>query len=72
MRDRRKEKETTALTSVRTVHSRALTALNELERGNSRHDGQWTYDVQFLDEDYDEMRSALEKVVKLLQPWAKK
>jgi hypothetical protein len=81
MSDRSKEKETTALTSVRTVHSRALTALDELELGNSKHDGTWLHFpnpdgkhewVRMLDEDYDEMRTALEKAAELLEPWAKK
>ena len=72
MADRSREKETSALTSVRTVHSRARTSLDELERGNSRHAGEWTYQVAFLDEDYEEMRAALETVVELLEPWAKK
>ena len=72
MGDRSKEKETSALTSVRTVHSRARTALTEIERGNSRHDGVFTYDVMFQDPDYAEMRAALEKVVELLEPWAKR
>lgn len=78
MRDRRKDRETNALTSVRTVHSRAFTSLAELERGNWRMNGEYSYDdrnnglISMQDEDYDEMREALEKVVELLQPWAKK
>lgn len=71
MRDRSQEKETDALTAVRTVHSRALTALDQLERGNCRHDGDYLYGIQFQDEDYDEMRAALEKVAELLGPWRK-
>lgn len=80
-RDRSKEKETNALTSVRTVLSRARTALLELERGNSKHDGQWLHFkdadgryewLTFHDEDYDDMREALEKVVELLKPWSKR
>lgn len=71
MSDRSREKETTALTSVRTVRSRARTALVELERGNSKHDGEWTYDVRFLDQDYEAMRAALETVLELLEPWRK-
>ena len=73
MRDRSKEKETSALTSVRTVHSRARTALKELERGNSRFDGEYVgFDTRFQDEDYEQMRAALEKVEELLAPWAKR
>ena len=72
MRDRRKDKETTALTSVRTVHSRARTALKEIERGNSRVNGEFQYGGTYeLDEDYEEMKAALENVVALLDPWSK-
>jgi hypothetical protein len=73
MRDRRKDKETTSLTSVRTVHSRARTALNEIRRGNSRVNGEFQYGggPYPLDEDFDEMETALEKVVELLDPWSK-
>lgn len=75
MRDRSQEKETDALTAVRTVHSRALTGLDQLEQGNIRMDGEYAWnDGDFLvmqDEDYEEMRAALEKVVELLAPWKK-
>lgn len=88
----------TALTEVRTVHSRALAALDRL-------DGEWAgeripdpdypkYDgyqgpgmnrqeyadwhagyvesmINMADQDHDEIRAALEKVVELLDPWKK-
>jgi hypothetical protein len=71
MRDRRKDKETSALTSVRTVHSRAETALKEIRRGNSRINGEFQYGgpPYPLDEDFEGMELALEKVVELLAPW---
>lgn len=72
MRDRSKEKETSALTSVRTVHSRALTAIEEINRGNWRVDGVYVGREAIPDEDAPEMLAALEKAVELLEPWAKK
>lgn len=72
MRDRSKEKETNALTSVRTVHSRALTAIKEIRRGNWRVDGLYVGRETIPDEDAPEMIARLEQVVELLDPWAKK
>jgi hypothetical protein len=74
MRDRRKDKETTALTSVRTVHSRAKTALTEINRGNAYVNGEFQYGgpPYPIDEDYVEMEAALTRVIALLEPWAKR
>lgn len=65
-----------ALVAVRTVLSRAETALEEIERGEYACDaggyplqgesGEW---IKYQDEDYDEMRAALEHVVESLVWW---
>lgn len=77
MRDRGRET-SNALVAVRTVLSRAETALEEIERGEHAPavgsdgmttrtvDGTW---IEFHDEDYDEMRAALEHVVESLEWW---
>lgn len=75
MRDRGRET-SNALVAVRTVLSRAETALQEIERGEYACDeggylirdesGEW---IIAHDEDYDEMRAALEHVVESLEWW---
>jgi hypothetical protein len=75
MRNRGRET-SDALVSVRTVLSRAETALIEIERGEYACDdggypirdesGEW---ITYPDEDYDEMRAALERVVESLEWW---
>lgn len=75
MRDRGRET-SDALVAVRTVLSRAETALREIEWGNNARDandrpvrdssGEW---IGYHDEDYDEMRAALEHVVESLDWW---
>ena len=75
MRDRGRET-SDALVEVRTVLSRAETALQEIERGDFARgeDGRIVRDTDGLplrvhDEDYDEMRAALEHVVESLEWW---
>lgn len=48
------------LTEVRTVHKRAMTAIERID---------WTSNHYGLNPDSDAMRDALEQVVALLEPW---
>lgn len=74
MRDRGRET-SNALVAVRTVLSRAETALQEIERGEHYDAGGWIVRdsdgawIEWHDEDYDEMRAALEHVVESLEWW---
>ncbi|MGZ0151891.1 hypothetical protein ACXJJ3_32875 [Kribbella sp. WER1] len=84
MRDRSNETSNT-LTDVRTVLSRAETALYDVRRSteSERDPDQPGYDrdnetweeyldrayIRFEDEDKDEMTARLEQVVELLSPW---
>lgn len=75
MRDRGRET-SNALVEVRTVLSRAETALYELDRGAyaTHENGRAVMDsnggyILVADEDYDEMRAALEHVVEALEWW---
>lgn len=77
MRDRGRET-SSSLVAMRTVLSRAETALDEIERGELVTRDVNDYLIvdsatgEFLphqDEDYDEMRAALEHVVESLEWW---
>ncbi|GAA0627468.1 hypothetical protein HPO96_37080 [Kribbella sandramycini] len=75
MRDRGRET-SDALVAVRTVLSRAETALQEIDRPNYTRDEQGNpvfdsngFRILSQDEDYDEMRAALEHVVESLEWW---
>lgn len=60
-----------ALTEVRTVHSRAKTALDR-RAGHQHVDGDWySHSVYDDDPDGEEMRTALTQVVALLDRWAR-
>ncbi|AMU74027.1 hypothetical protein [Mycobacteroides abscessus] len=65
---RAKGRGSTGLTEVRTVHSRAVTALRHVRRRTS-----WDGETPWEDNDLrDEMQSDLEQVVSILDKWRRK
>lgn len=61
------------LTEIRTVHSRARTALVTLERiERFRAEGHPAYRNDPADPEVDEIRAALQQVVALTERWARR